>query len=105
MKISLSYWCLEGGFGGTKPILKALEEAKSLGFDAIELAIASSGVLTPETTQQECKKIADHAKEIGIEISSLASGESWTTYPLPAARKYVKKSSYSPKKPCKSPTG
>ena len=91
MKISLSYWCLEGGLGGTKPILKALEEAKSLGFDAIELAIASSGVLTPETTQQECKKIADHAKEIGIEISSLASGESWTNSPTASSPEVRKK--------------
>jgi L-ribulose-5-phosphate 3-epimerase len=91
MKISLSYWCLEGGLGGTKPIFEALQEAKDLGFDAIELAIASSGVLTPEATQSECKKIADHAKEIGIEISSLASGESWTSSPTASSPDVRKK--------------
>jgi hypothetical protein len=53
MKISISYWCLQGGHVGHKPIGEAIQEVKDLGYDAIELAIASSGVLTPETTQRE----------------------------------------------------
>jgi L-ribulose-5-phosphate 3-epimerase len=81
MKISLSYWGFESGLDGQKPIIEAMREAKDLGFDAIELAIASTGLLTPETTRQECKEIAAQARAIGIEISSLASGESWTSSP------------------------
>jgi L-ribulose-5-phosphate 3-epimerase len=81
MKIGMSYWGLAGGLAGTRPIKEAMQEAKDLGFDSIELAIASSGVLTPATTQQECRQIAAWAKEIGIEISSLASGESWSSSP------------------------
>jgi L-ribulose-5-phosphate 3-epimerase len=81
MKIGTSYWGLEGGLAGEKPILEALREVKDLGFDSIELAISSSGVLTTETTRQECEEITSWARKIGIEISSLASGDSWGTSP------------------------
>jgi L-ribulose-5-phosphate 3-epimerase len=81
MKISASYWMFEGGLEAKKPINKAMQEAKELGFDAIELAIASKGVLTHQTTQDQCEDIAAIGKKIGIEISSLASGESWTCSP------------------------
>ena len=46
MKISASYWIFEGGLEGTLPISEAMEQARQLGFDAIELGIASQGVLT-----------------------------------------------------------
>ena len=89
MKISQSYWGLKGGLDGTRPISEALREVKDLGFDAIELAIASSGALTPATTQKECQEILAQARVLGLEISSLASGESWGTSPTssdPAVR-------------------
>jgi len=81
MKISASYWMFEGGLEARKPITEAMQEAKELGFDAIELAIAGKGVLTHQTTQGQCEDIAEIGKKIGIEISSLASGESWTCSP------------------------
>jgi L-ribulose-5-phosphate 3-epimerase len=92
MKISMNYWCLEGGGEGKKPIKEALQEVKDLGFDAIELAIASTGVLTPETTRQECQEIAGYASQIGLQIASLASGEGWTHSPTasnPAVRRKI----------------
>lgn len=92
MKISASYWMFEGGLEATRPVTEAMQEAKDLGFDAIELAIGSSGVLTHETTQAQCKDIVAAAKKIRIEISSIASGESWGSSPSandPAARKKI----------------
>jgi len=92
MKISASYWMFEGGLEARKPITEAMEEAKDLGFDAIELAIAGKGVLTHQTTQCQCEDIAAVGKKIGIEISSLASGESWTCSPTandPDTRKRI----------------
>jgi len=92
MKISASYWMFEGGLEARKPITEAMEEAKELGFDAIELAIAGKGVLTHQTTQGQCEDIAAAAKKIGIEISSVASGESWTCSPTandPDTRKRI----------------
>ncbi|OHB49661.1 MAG: hypothetical protein A2Y10_05755 [Planctomycetes bacterium GWF2_41_51] len=81
MKISASYWMFYGGLEGKRPIIEAMNEAKKLGFDAIELCIASQGVLTDKTTKEECKTIVSEAKKIGIEISSVASGESWGKSP------------------------
>ncbi len=81
MKISASYWMFEGGLEAKRPIAEAMQEAKDLGFDAIELAIGSQGVLTHNTTQAQCEDIIADAKKIGIEISSVASGESWGCSP------------------------
>jgi len=81
MKISASYWMFEGGLEAQKPIAEAMQEAKDLGFDAVELAIASKGVLTHYATETQCEDIVAAAQKIGIEISSVASGESWTCSP------------------------
>ena len=81
MKISASYWIFEGGLDGSLPIGSAMEQASKLGFKAIELGIASQGVLTHNTTQAECEEIVREAEKHGLEISGVASGESWTTSP------------------------
>ena len=81
MKISASYWMFEGGLEATLPAVDAMTQAKDLGFDAIELCIGSQGALTHETTQAECEQIVSKASEIGIEIASVASGESWGSSP------------------------
>ncbi|UCD49937.1 MAG: sugar phosphate isomerase/epimerase [Phycisphaerales bacterium] len=81
MKISASYWMFEGGLEATLPVADAIGQAKDLGFDAIELCIGSQGVLTHETSQAECEQIVAKAKELGIEIASVASGESWGSSP------------------------
>ncbi len=81
MKISASYWMFDGGLEATLPVADAMAQAKDLGFDAIELAVASQGVLTHETTQDECEQIVAQAQELGIEIAGVASGESWGASP------------------------
>lgn len=81
MKISASYWMFEGGLEATLPVADAMAQAKDLGFDAIELAVASQGVLTHQTTQAQCEQIVTKAKELGIEIAGVASGESWGSSP------------------------
>ncbi|MCP4263271.1 MAG: sugar phosphate isomerase/epimerase [Planctomycetes bacterium] len=81
MKISASYWMFEGGLEAKRPITEAMQEAKDLGFDAIELAIASEGVLTHQATKAQCEDILATGQKIGIEISSAASGENWFCSP------------------------
>jgi len=71
----------EGGLEGERPIADAMQEAKRLGFDAIELAVASRGVLTHDAAQVQCEEIVTTAHQIGIEISGLASGDNWTCSP------------------------
>jgi L-ribulose-5-phosphate 3-epimerase len=81
MKISASYWIFEGGLEATLPVADAMAQAKDLGFDAIELCIGSQGALTHETTQAQCEQIVAQAKDLGIEIAGIASGESWGNSP------------------------
>ncbi|NLS98262.1 MAG: sugar phosphate isomerase/epimerase [Planctomycetaceae bacterium] len=81
MKISASYWMFEGGLEATLPVEDAMAQAKALGFDAIELCVASSGALTHEATQADCEAIVAKAAELGLEIASVASGESWGCSP------------------------
>ena len=88
MKISASHWMFEGG----RSIEEVLREARDVGFEAVELAVASSGVLTHETTQTECEDIVAAAERIGVEISSVASGENWSCSPSandPEVRKKI----------------
>ena len=81
MKISASYWIFDGGLDGSLPIKSAMEQASKMGFEGIELGIASQGVLTHNTSQVECEEIVREAEKHGLEISGVASGESWTTSP------------------------
>ena len=59
MKVGLSYWMFEGGLEGQKPVIDAINEATKLGYDSIELCVASSGVLTDTTSQAECEDISN----------------------------------------------
>jgi L-ribulose-5-phosphate 3-epimerase len=81
MKISASYWMFEGGLEAILPVADAIAQAKDLGFDAIELCIGSQGALTHEMTQAQCEQIVAQAKDMGIEIAGIASGESWGSSP------------------------
>ena len=81
MKISASYWIFDGGLDGTLPIKSAMEQASKMGFEGIELGIASQGVLTHNTSQAECEEIVREAEKHGLDISGVASGEGWTTSP------------------------
>ena len=81
MKIGMSYWRFEGGLEATKPRAEAMQDARDLGFDAIELTIAGEGVLTHNATQEQCEDIVAAGQKIGIEIAGVASGESWTCSP------------------------
>ncbi len=71
----------EGGLEATLPVADAMAQTKDLGFDAIELCIGSQGALTHETSQAQCEQIAAQAKELGVEIAGVASGESWGSSP------------------------
>lgn len=78
MKIGINYWMFEGGMEAILPPIDAMRQAKELGFESIELCIASEGVLTHRTTKEECREIVRQAQEVGIEISGVATGETWT---------------------------
>jgi hexulose-6-phosphate isomerase len=79
---SISYWSLQDGLAGTHPIDKALEDAAAAGFEALELAVGTSGVFHVEMSDNELKTIADQIARASIPVPTVAAGLSWGCNPL-----------------------
>ena len=77
MKKSINYWAFPGGGDGSKDIGEFLSEAKAAGFEAVELCYGDTGELSMETGEAACRAVAEKAKDIGIEIGSVATGLFW----------------------------
>ncbi len=91
MKKSINYWSFaEKLANGSKMSLKnCMQLAKKAGFEAIELTVAEKGELSFDSTRQDVEKIVQAAKEVGIELSSLATGLFWD-YSLSSSNDKVK---------------
>ena len=81
MKQCISYWSVEGGLAGTRPIKEAMKEAKDAGFDGIELAIATEGVLSTRTDQATCESYRKLADDMNLTCETVAAGLSWGCSP------------------------
>ncbi|HUU68067.1 MAG TPA: sugar phosphate isomerase/epimerase family protein [Planctomycetota bacterium] len=77
MKKSINYWAFPGGGDGTKAIGEFLRESKAAGFQAVELCFAETGILNLNSDERQVRAIADDAKNVGIEIASVATGLYW----------------------------
>jgi hexulose-6-phosphate isomerase len=84
MKKCISYWSIDGGLAGTRPVEEAMKEAKSAGFDGIELAIATEGVLHTQTDQRTCESYRALAQKHGLALETIAAGLSWGCSPTDA---------------------
>jgi L-ribulose-5-phosphate 3-epimerase len=81
MKLCISYWSVEGGLANTRPIEDAMKEAKDAGFDGIELACGTEGVISTSTDQKTCESYRKLAEKIGVVVETLAAGLSWGCSP------------------------
>ncbi|MBL7170593.1 MAG: sugar phosphate isomerase/epimerase [Candidatus Omnitrophica bacterium] len=75
MKTAINYWTI-GGFENTKPIEKALDEARKMGYQGLELTFGA-GALGEDTPEKELIRIRNYAKKTKMAIPSLASGFFW----------------------------
>lgn len=73
--LQITYWTM-GGFEGQKPIRQALEEAKAMGFEGLELAFGA-GELTPDTAPVDCRRIREEADRLEMPLATLVSGYYW----------------------------
>ena len=73
MKKGISIW----SFAETD-LKKCFELAKDAGFDGIELGLDETGPVSLESTMEDILKVKEMAKEIGLELYSVASGLYWT---------------------------
>ena len=78
---AISYWSMENGLAGTHSISVALHQAKSAGFEGLELCIGVEGILTPTTSRQDCERIRRMIDQSGVVVETMASGMSWAFSP------------------------
>jgi len=71
---SISVWA----FDPARPLDEVFALAKENGFPAVEVAIAEDGPITPQSTEEDCKRILEQAEKAGIVIPSMASGGGWS---------------------------
>jgi len=67
-------------------IIDCMKIAKDAGFEGIELALNETGEMGLNSSEEEVLKYKNAASQIGIEISSLATGLYWS-YPLTSNNK------------------
>jgi hexulose-6-phosphate isomerase len=74
---SISAWAFEP----SRPAEEVFQLAKSLGFEAIELALGAPGGLsyqvTPESTEADCAKVREQVEAAGLKVASLCTGDGW----------------------------
>ena len=68
---ALNYWVF-GGFGPNKTPYQFIDFAAAKGLDGIEMTVGDC--LSPDLDEAECRKIAAYAKEKGVGLRTLASG-------------------------------
>jgi len=86
----VTYWAFEREADGCPcdPI-KAMESAKALGYDALELTVDANGPVSLDTTPSEAERLRKAADHIGLSLKTLCSGLAWgasPTDPDPAIR-------------------
>lgn len=89
MKKGINIWSFEQD----KPLGACMDLAKDAGYEGIELALAESGEINLQTDKVEIKAIKLLAKNIGIELTSLASGLYWT-YSFTSSSNEIRKKAY-----------
>lgn len=93
MKKGISIW----SFAETD-LRKCMELAKDAGFDGLELALDEHGPVSMDSTKEDILKVKEMAKEVGIELYSLACGLYWTYNYTSANEENVKRAKEITKK-------
>ncbi len=83
---SISHWA----FSPARPLPEVFQMAREAGFQAVELTIAEGGPITPQTTSEQCAEIVAAAGNVGVQLSSLASGFGWN-FPVTCEDEVIRK--------------
>ena len=73
MKKGINFW----SFAPNTSVEVAMELAKKTGFEAIEIAVTEEGEINLNSSEEEIKKILGYARNVGVEIASLATTLLW----------------------------
>src|SRR5688500_17319090 len=90
---ALNYLSFPGGLENTFDVFEAIQATKEHGFEALELCVGDTGVLTTDATEAYCAEIRKAADGASIKLPSLCSGLYWSRAlgdDDPAAREQAK---------------
>ena len=73
MKKGISIWSF-----AEPDLRKCFELAKDAGFDGVEVALDENGPVSMASTKEDILAVKEMAREVGIELYSVASGLYWT---------------------------
>ena len=90
MKKGINFW----SFAPNTSVKDAMELCKRAGYEAIELTMAEEGEINLDSSQEEIKKILGYARNVGVEIASLATSLMWK-YPLSSSDPVVREKAKS----------
>lgn len=88
MKKGINIWSFKNGMA----VAECIAMAKDAGFDGIELSLNEKGEVSLESTEKDILGIKRIADDVGIEISSLASGLYWS-YPATSSDPKIRQKS------------
>ena len=88
MKKGINIWSFKNGM----TVAECIAMAKDAGFDGIELSLNEKGEVSLESTEQDILGIKKIAQDVGLEISSLASGLYWS-YPATSSDPKIRQKS------------
>lgn len=74
MRIAINIW----SFPSDMQVRECFTVAKDAGFEGFELAIAESGPVNLQTSEAELVEYRKMANDMGLELTSLASGLGWS---------------------------
>lgn len=74
MKKGINIWSFKAGTS----VRDCIKIAKEAGFEGIELGLNETGEVSLESSNEELLEIKRYAKDIGIEIPSVATGLYWS---------------------------
>lgn len=73
MKKSINQWAFPSGMS----LVDCFKLAKTAGFEGVEVVFSEDGEINLNSTKEKIEKIKEDAKNVGIEIASLATGLFW----------------------------
>ena len=88
MKKGINIWSFKNGMA----VAECIAMAKDAGFDGIELSLNEKGEVSLESTEKDILGIKKIAQDVGLEISSLASGLYWS-YPATSSDPKIRQKS------------
>lgn len=77
MKKGINYWSFPGGLDGKKDFAEAVEEAKDLRYEGIEVCLFAEGPLSLDISESDVGKLKQQIEGAGLEAASVTSGELW----------------------------